>query len=303
MEKAALLISNNLRPFIKEPSADTYGINAQIKTLRSAFAVHDIKLETCLWQEAPEAAPNYAAMMPLMAWDYAEGQQAQFLKVMKVVTAQTRLLNSYELLAWNADKIYLEALAAKGVPIIPALCVDKITEGNVEDAFSALKADHIIIKPRIGAGAWRQVSLKRGQPLPSTSELPPAGALIQPFQTYIQTEGEYSLLYFDGEFSHALIKRAKSGDYRIQSIYGGTEQAVTPTAKQLSVAERVLGTLPETPLYARIDLLRGNDGSFKLIELELIEPDLYLPYAQTIGAENQGALKLARAVHNRIDRF
>ena len=240
-------------------------------------------------------------MMPLMVWDYAQGKNRPFLNAMAKAARQTKLLNSYEIIEWNSDKKYLDELAKKGAPVISTLSVDRVTETGVNRAFETLETDHLIIKPRVGAAAWRQASFKKGDPFPKMSELPPDAALIHPFQKTIEEEGEYSLLFFGGQFSHGLVKRPKSGDYRIQSLYGGTEESYQPTPAQLSVARRILDVLDFNPVYARVDLLRGRDGNLKLIELELIEPYLYFPHAAGEGAENKGAQKLAKAVKRRIN--
>ena len=113
-------------------------------------------------------------------------------------------------------------------------------------------------------------------------------------------EGEYSFLYFGGVFSHALIKTAKPGDYRIQSAFGGQETIYQPSAEELAGANDILATLDSPPLYARVDLLRGLDGDLALIELEMIEPYLYLPHAAVIDGVNQGALALGQALLARL---
>ena len=141
---------------------------------------------------------------------------------------------------------------------------------------------------------------KQGDPFPSRDELPPEGAMIQAFLPSVIEEGEYSFLYFGGSFSHALIKRPKKGDYRIQSLYGGTEETYTPSKQECVSARSVLNALTFTPLYARVDLLRGRDGKLKLIELEMLEPYLYLAHAEGEGGENKGAQKLATALEKRL---
>jgi hypothetical protein len=116
----------------------------------------------------------------------------------------------------------------------------------------------------------------------------------------VQSEGEYSFLYFGGTFSHALVKTAKAGDYRIQSIYGGAEDTYQPSEAEIEAADAILATLDTVPLYARVDLLRGLDGELALIELEMIEPYLYLPHADVIDGVNQGAVRLGQALIARL---
>lgn len=108
--------------------------------------------------------------------------------------------------------------------------------------------------------------------------------MIQPFQPAIQSEGEYSFIFIDGEFSHCTLKQAAGGDYRIQSLYGGTEQKIDPPTEDKESAARIIGLLPlPTPLYARIDMVRGEDNNLLLMEAELIEPYLYPEQGPELG--------------------
>ena len=152
----------------------------------------------------------------------------------------------------------------------------------------------------MGGGAWRQVLYKKGDPFPNKDALPPEGAMIQAFLPSVTEEGEYSFLYFGGHFSHGLIKRPKAGDYRIQSVYGGSEETYVPNSQERGSARAVLDALDFTPLYARVDLLRGRDGKLKLIELEMIEPYLYMGHAEGEAGENKGAQKLAESLAKRL---
>jgi glutathione synthase/RimK-type ligase-like ATP-grasp enzyme len=132
-------------------------------------------------------------------------------------------------------------------------------------------ADDLVFKRQVGAGAKDQHRVKRGEPIPAM----PHAMMVQPFLPMIQTEGELSFIFIDGEFSHALIKRAQPGDYRIQSTYGGREEKITPSTEDLAAARAIIGTLDEAPLYGRVDMLRGDGGGLLLMELEVIEPYLY----------------------------
>ena len=179
--------------------------------------------------------------------------------------------------------------------------MDRVSPKKIAQAFEKFNTDKLVVKPDIGAGAWRQAIVKKGEALPSANELPPAGALIQPFMKSVQEIGEYSFLYFGGGFSHALLKKAKKGDYRIQSIYGGVEEKYTPNDAERAQARAVLDVLDFTPLYARVDLIKDDTGRMLLIELEMIEPYLYLPMAEGEAGENQGAKKLAKALLRRLE--
>jgi glutathione synthase/RimK-type ligase-like ATP-grasp enzyme len=144
-----------------------------------------------------------------------------------------------------------------------------------------------VFKRQVGAGADGQYRLRCGDDLPDM----PNPMMVQPFLPKIVEEGEISFIFVDGEFSHALIKRAAKGDYRIQSTYGGTEEAITPSTEDLSDAKTILGALDVPPLYARVDMLRGEDGGLLLMEMELIEPYLYPVEGPELGVRMAAAVK------------
>lgn len=298
--RIGLLASSNLMPGHPDKRGDAFEFDEELASLRSGLTPLGLSIEPVLWDEADRHAEDYDALLPLMVWDYFEGNEARFLDIMARANQTTPVLNTPELLRWNSDKAYLEELAAKGAKVIPTLRVDGVTPDDAARAFETFGTDRIVIKPQVGGGAWRQALYAKGESWPEADKLPPEGALIQPFLPSVTAEGEYSFLYFGGAFSHALLKTAKPGDYRIQSLYGGAEEGYIPTEDEKAVAEAVLATLDTPPLYARVDLLRGLDGQLALIELEMIEPYLYLPHAEVIDGVNQGAVRLGRAIMARV---
>ncbi len=302
MKKVAILASDNMMPGHPDERADFFERDEEMGKLVPAFAAQGMALDLIPWRGASEKADEYDAMLPLLVWDYFEGNEIAFTAEMAKIEAKTKLFNKFSTLKWNANKSYLDELEHEGAPVIGTITVDRVSERAVNKAFAELETDTLVIKPQIGGGAWRQVLYKKGDSFPSKDELPPEGAMIQAFLPSVIDEGEYSFLYFGGQFSHGLIKRPKKGDYRIQSLYGGTEETYEPSSAERASARAVLNALDFTPLYARVDLLRGLDGRLKLIELEMIEPYLYLAHAKGEGAENEGAQKLAQALAKKLDQ-
>ena len=298
--KIGLLVSSNLLPGYENTRVDAFEFDEQLASLRSGFETIGLSVDPVLWDDAETKTDEFDAFLPLMVWDYVEGNEARFLETMERVNKVKPVFNTPTLLRWNADKRYLEEMAAKGATVIPTHRVDGVTSADADAAFDAFGTDRLVIKPQVGGGAWRQVLYTKGAPWPSTDKLPPEGTLIQPFLPSVQEEGEYSFLYFGGQFSHALLKTAKSGDYRIQSAYGGSEETYHPSDAEIDAGQAILDTLGDTPLYARVDLLRGLDSKLALIELEIIEPYLYLPHAEVIDGVNQGAVRLGNALKARI---
>lgn len=299
--KVAILVSDNLMPNHQEMRDDIFELEEQMAKLTPAFEREGISLETIRWREAGDRAGGYDALLPLFVWDYFENNQDDFLSEIAKASQVTKVFNNFDIIRWNSDKSYLEDLDRKGAPVIKTVYLDRVTQAGVARAFEELASDKIVIKPIVGGGAWRQVLHTKGEPFPDRNELPPEGAMVQAFLPSVLDEGEYSFLYFGGHFSHAAIKRPKSGDYRIQSLYGGTEETYVPKKEERETARLILDALDFTPLYARVDLLRDTDGILKLIELELLEPYLYLPHAEGEGGDNKGAMRLAAALKKRFE--
>ncbi len=299
--KIGILVSDNMIPGTDGVREDIFELTEQMGKIVPAFAHKGMAAEIVRWREAGARAGEFDALLPLFVWDYFEGNQESFLEQIAIASQTTQVFNPFEVLKWNSEKTYLDQLAASGAPVIQTVYLDKVTETGIAQAFETLGSDKVVIKPTIGGGAWRQVLYTKGDPFPAADMLPPEGAMVQAFLPSVQAEGEYSFLYFGGQFSHAVQKRAKKGDYRIQSLYGGTEETYTPKGEERAAARTILDALDFIPLYARVDLLRGIDGGLKLIELELLEPYLYLAHADGEGAENKGAQKLAEALLKRIE--
>jgi hypothetical protein len=301
MKHIAILTSADMMPGGGGLRPDFFELEEQMAKLEPAFLARGMKAELVLWNDAPQRAPEFDAMLPLFVWDYCHGDNAAlFLAMMERASQKTCILNPLSILKTNSDKAYLETLGAQGAPIIPSLITDRVTPEFADKAYDHFGCDSIVAKPQVGAGAWRQALLKHGDAFPPRSELPPARAIVQPFLPSVLSEGELSFLYFNGQFSHAVNKRPKAGEYRIQSSFGGTERPYSPSAVEQELGASILALLEHMPLYARVDLLRGLDGELKLIELEMIEPYLYFPFASGEGGDNAGARKLATALAARL---
>ena len=177
------------------------------------------------------------------------------------------------------------------MPIPPTRWTDRVTQDQVDAAFAETGAPVLIVKPTVSAGAFRTLRLTPGQPM---TDAPEGAAMIQPYLKSIETEGETSLLFFGGRFSHAVNKRPVPGDFRIQMQFGGLYRTVTPDAEAMALAEQVLAAIAEPLLYARIDMARDADGGWLLMEAELIEPDFYLASAP------EGGRRFAAAVSARL---
>jgi glutathione synthase/RimK-type ligase-like ATP-grasp enzyme len=188
------------------------------------------------------------------------------------------LVNSLDTVKWNINTRYLKELEQKGVEIVPTHWVESFDFNAVLGYFSLFKTKQIVIKPTISANAENTFWLKQDtfnlEKKQLKKSLEGRQLMIQPFIPAVVEEGEYSVFYFSGAFSHCILKTPKEGDFRVQEEYGSTLSKVQPSEALLSASEKALNAIPEKVLYARIDLVEFKK-SFKVMELELIEPSLY----------------------------
>ena len=231
------------------------------------------------WSEAGDLSA-FRLTLPLLVWGYQENAGDWFAALDAWETAGVRMANPLPLVRWNTDKRYLFDLEAKGVPIIPTIAADALSEADLAAARDRF-GDALIVKPPISGGADGTYRLGPGDPVPADVRGRPM--LIQPLMPAIATEGEYSLFSFGGAFSHAILKVPAAGDFRVQEQFGGRELTIEAPAEARAVAEAALAAAPGEALYARIDMVRGADGGFRLMELELIEPALFLSHAPDEG--------------------
>ncbi len=260
--------------------------------LVAALARRGIRAELVPWGSAPQWA-SYRLVVVRTPWDYFS-RLAEFLEWARTTSALTDFVNPFVVIEWNSHKAYLRELASAGVATVPTLW---LTRGAV-GAAAALRAcgwDQVVVKPAVSIGA---IGALRAQVLGPAcvrhlEQLAAEGdVMVQPFVSSVATDGEVSLIYFGGAFSHAICKRPAAGDFRVQDMYGGTVHAHTPSAAQYELASRALACVPAATTYARIDLVEF-DGKPALMEIELIEPELFL------GASAQAADRFAAVLEQR----
>lgn len=245
-----------------------------------------------VWTDPSVDWSAYDAVLLRSVWDYHRRYDEFTEWLARLDKAGVPLLNDSGLVRWNGDKRYLLELRERGVAIVPS----QVAAGaGLREVVSGLDGQEIVVKPTVGATALYTVrgvagSAELDQAL---AELPEIVYLVQPFQPEIVADGEWSLIFVDGEFTHAVIKRAAAGDFRVQSDFGGTVTPTDPTPVVLDTARTALEAVGPAPTYARVDGVVVN-GRFLLMEVELIEPELFFPqYPEAVS-------KLAAAVAARV---
>ena len=232
-------------------------------------------VSTVSWRDTTVDWNNFEIVVIRTTWDYQRSPD-DFLKVLgNIESSSARLENSLDVVKWNLDKRYLRELEEKGLRIVPTIW-DGLCDGRSFYRWMAdLGTDELILKPTISATAEHTYRLTEFDP--SLTEIfAERPFMVQPFLTNIVTEGEYSLFYLGGKYSHTILKTPKDEDFRVQEEHGGIITAVEPTEKLREAANKAFALIELSPLYARVDLVRDDDNEFALIELELIEPALYL---------------------------
>lgn len=253
----------------------------------AALADGGLEVEPRPWTE-PGDFDSADLVLPLVVWGYHESPDRWHDLLDRLETSAATVVNPVPVLRWNSDKSYLAELGERGVPTIPTIVVDPLDSAQLEEARGRIGRD-LVIKPPVSAAATGTFCLAPDEPIPPAAL--GRAMMIQPFYRSVTQEGEYSLLYFDGEFSHALVKRPAAGDYRVQPHLGGREEPCTPPPGARAIAEEALAAAPEPPAYARVDLLRDDSGALRIIELELIEPSLWLEHAPDKGASFAAAIR------------
>jgi hypothetical protein len=239
------------------------------------------------WSGADDLT-QFALVLPLLAWGYPHAHDRWVEAVTSWEGQGVRLQNAASVLRWNADKRYVGRLGERGAPVVPTLYADRLTLDTMEEARARFATDALVAKPQVSSTAWQTIRWRPGKSLDGGPEGP---AMVQPYLPAIEQTGEVSLLYFNGRFSHAISKRPQPGDFRVQPEFQGIIAAHDPAPDEREAAQRVLAAVDEPLLYARIDFVRGLTGEPQLIELEAIEPDLYLAFAPDKGATFAAAVR------------
>lgn len=252
----------------------------QLGRYRQAFARTGLALTARPWTEGQGDGD---AALALLVWGY-HCDVAAWEAMLACWPAHRPLFNTPALLRWNARKTYLAELEAAGVAVVPTW-FGRADAESVAAAFERFGCDELVVKPQVSAGSDRTVRVRRGDLIGSLED-----AMIQPFLPAVSGEGELSLFYIGGALSHSIRKVAAANDFRVQPQFGGANSRWDADAGALALGEAALAACPEAPLYARIDMIRMSDGRLALMELEAIEPDLYLEHGD--GA----AERLAEAV-------
>jgi glutathione synthase/RimK-type ligase-like ATP-grasp enzyme len=263
-------------PDYPEPWRWAYDVEA------AALTNAGVEVEPVDWTDAG-ALDAFDLVLPLVVWGY-HLDYARWLGFLdRAERERVPLVNPPALLRWNSDKAYLAELGDRGVPTVPTMAVESCSDADLDEARRRFGTEWLVIKPPVSASATGTHRLRASDDLPPDSLRKPM--IIQPLIEEIARTGEFSLMLFGGEFSHAVVKRPRSGDFRVQEHHGGvTLPCEAPPAGAIELARAALSAAPAAATYARVDIVPDDEGTLRIMELELIEPALFLDHAPDAGA-------------------
>jgi glutathione synthase/RimK-type ligase-like ATP-grasp enzyme len=236
-------------------------------------------VSTLSWRQRDIPWSTFDLVVVRSTWDYWDDVSG-FLEVLSRIDRESVLANPLDLVHWNLPKAYLLDLADKGVGVVETIWLDEFREGFVADCAGRLESDQLVVKPVVGANGEDAYRIGPGEGPGRLREIADRfrgrACMVQPFMQKVLSEGEYSLFYFGGAFSHAILKRPARGEFRSQEERGAAIRSVEPEDRLRLRGRRAFEAVSPAPLYARIDLVRNAEADFEVMELELIEPSLYL---------------------------
>ncbi len=266
--------------------------------LKSALEKYDFNVIRVDWADPKFDWNSTRCAVFRTTWDYFD-RFSEFDAWLSRVKDQTMFINPIDQVRWNMNKTYLRDLKKKGVKIVETKFIEQRDARTLREIFLDMDCEDAVLKPLI-AGAARHTyrinhnNIDEYEGIYHTL-IYKEGMMLQPYQYSITSKGEISLMVIGGEFTHAILKKAKPGDFRVQDDFGGSVHNYEPGYLEMEFAEKVVKACDPMPAYARVDVMWDNAGDFVLSELELIEPELWFRENMT------AAEKLAREIKKRIE--
>lgn len=251
----------------------------EYQLLKEALEAEGFSVVRTNWDNPAFDFTKTRAVIFRTIWDYFE-RFDEFYPWLRTLEKKTMLINPLTLIEWNIDKHYLEDLKDEGFPVVPTHFVDKGRYLLLNQICAEQGWEDIVIKPAISGAAFETYKIEIGQ-LDEYEALfarliGERDMLVQPFISTITKKGEASLMVFGGQYTHAILKRAKPGDFRVQDDFGGSVHPYRPSAAEIALAEAVFKKLEPVPAYGRVDIVWDLSGQPMISELEIIEPELWL---------------------------
>jgi len=279
-------------------SAKLPTLNDDDRLLIPALAQLGLGAVPAVWDSPEMCWEEFQSVVVRSCWDYHHRLEEFLAWVTRLERAGVPMWNPPAVLRWNGHKGYLRDLAARGVPIVPTRWLERGTPVGLARLLRDAAWSDAVVKPAVSAsahGTWRTSGETAGVDQRRLDEQLRAGdVMVQPFMREVPDTGEWSIVFLGGRFSHAVLKRPGAGDYRVQWEFGGTAVTMAPSGRLLADAEAVMAAVPGDPMYARVDGV-GREGRLVLMELELIEPHLFLGWDNGAAGRLAGGLRAVLA--------
>ncbi|WP_442482821.1 ATP-grasp domain-containing protein [Aeoliella sp. SH292] len=268
------------------------------RLLREALSGLGISSKRVAWSDPDVNWREFRLAVIRTTWDYFD-RYAEFTAWLERVRHEVRLCNPYSTLRWNMDKHYLADLEARGVRIVRSRFIEVGCQVQLSELLDETGWHEAVLKPCVSGGARHTYRVSRENAAELQAVLDDLtrneSMLLQPFEPAIMTVGEDTLMMFAGRYTHAIRKRAKPGDFRVQDDHGGTVEPYEPTPAQIALAEAAIAACDPMPTYGRVDMVLDGDGRDAVMELELVEPELWLrcfpPAAEAFAAAIGAVMK------------
>lgn len=267
--------------------------------LQNVLAELGISSEQVPWSDPEADWSAYDCLLIKSTWDYFDFYPEFLAWIEQVQALNIPVLNSLEIVRWNSDKAYLHEIQDRGFDVIAGLSLAKNQEISLPQILEAIPEGDFVFKPKVSGGAKNTFRVARTQladfEQKANELIQEEEFLVQPYISEVAEVGEYSMIFFNSTFSHAVLKSPAKDDFRVQHYFGGQIKAISPEPAMLATAVELVKTFCQDSLYVRVDgVWRG--GKFHLMELEMIEPYLFL--TEVPGAQERYKDALAeRLVH------
>lgn len=285
----------------RAPADDWYFANIlrDDALLREGLGEHGLGAQRVDWADPTVDWSRFRAAVFRTTWDYFVRFE-EFTAWLKRVERLTPLINAPETIWWNLDKHYLADLDRRGVAAVPSVYLERGDARTIDALLRETGWQEAVIKPCVSGAARNTYRVRSANAAEVEQALAPFRAveafMFQPFIADIVAGGEITLVVIDGMVTHGVRKVPKAGDFRVQDDHGGSWTEYVPSDEEIAFAERAVAACAPRPLYGRVDLVRGPDRSLQLMELELIEPELWL------RTHPAAAQRMARAIADAVER-
>ena len=267
------------------------------RLLKEALEKDGLKVHRTNWDNPYFDWSSTRYILFRTTWDYFE-RFDEFSSWLREVSNKTQLINQKELIYWNIDKHYLQDLSDQGIRIPTTTFIEAGDPASLKDYIECCGWEEFILKPAVSGGARHTYRFEKAdyeQHSAIFKELIKVEALmLQEYQNKITSKGEVAFMIFGGKYSHAVLKKAKPGDFRVQDDFGGSLHDYNPSNEEIEFAEKVISVCDPIPVYARVDVIWDNEDQLCVGEIELIEPELWF------RRENTSAKRCADAILDYI---